>query len=272
MPTNFFDPIRNGITSGFLPDDERPAVALIQTCSRFASLNATLRSTAYFDGHDATADMMRQFLSMDDELEAWESSQQGKWLYETSTDSSLPPEAVFRQTYHRYSDVWTSRIWNHFRWARLLANQMLLEFVERYPMSAAGVVSLAQQDHCYETIRRMSIDVLTSVPTHYKHPRLTYHHLDAIQTHGGAGAGAVGIPHLMFHLQVAACAPGVPLDMWTWAVDVMETTWRELGMLHAKSLAELSRLHRAKLNDFVPEGIVLKIEPDLYTDCEGESE
>lgn len=262
MPANFFDPIRDGIASGYLPEDERPAVALIHTCSRFASLNAAVRSTIYIDRHDATAEMMRQLLSIDDELEAWETSQQGKWLYQTNSDASLPPEAVFRQTYHRYSDVWTSRIWNHFRWARLLVNQMLLEFVERYPASAAVMVSLAQKDRCYETIRRMAVDVLTSAPTHYKHPRLTYQHLDAIQTHGGAGAGAVGIPHLMFHLQVAACAPGVPLDMWTWAVDLMDTAWGELGMLHAKSLADLCRLHRAKLNDFVPDRI-LKIEPGL---------
>lgn len=271
MPANFFDPIRDGINSGFLPEDERPAVSLIHTCARFAGINAAVRSTAYIDRHDATADVMRQLLFIDDELEAWETSQEGKWLYETHTDSSLPPEAVFRQTYHRYSNVWTSRIWNHFRWVRLLTNQMLLEFVERYPVSATSVYPPAQQDRCYETIRRMAVDVLTSVPTHYKHPRLTYRHLDAIQTHGGAGAGAVGIPHLMFHLQVAACAPGVPLDMRTWAVDIMETAWGELGMLHAKSLAELSRNHWAKLNDFVPER-ALKIEPGVYPDCKGDFE
>lgn len=268
MPVNFFDPIRDGITSGFLPEDERPAVALISICSRFASLNAAVRSTAYIDKHDATASMMRQLLSIDDELEAWEASQQGKWLYETCRDPTLPPEAVFRHTYHHYSDVWTSRIWGHFRWARLLTNQMLLDFVGRYPGTAARVVSLTQQDRCYETIRRVAVDVLMSVPTHYKHPRLTYQHLDAIQTHGGAGAGAVGIPHLMFHLQVAACAPGVPLDVWTWAVELMETAWGDLGMLHAKSLAELSRRHRAKWNDFVPDGI-LKMEPGLYANCVG---
>lgn len=256
MPDNFFKPVRESITSGFLPEDERPAVALIHTCARFASLSASAKASIYTDGHGAAADVMLQLLSIDEELEAWESTQQGKWLYTTHIGSTLPPEAVFRQTYHRYSDVWTSRIWNHFRWVRLLTNQMLLEFDERYPVDAVGVLSLPQRDRCYETIRRQAVDVLTSVPTHYKHPRLTYRHLDAIQTHGGAGAGAVGIPHLMFHLQVAACAPGVPLDVWTWAVELMETAWGELGMLHAKSLAELSRYHRGKVDDFGLQGIL----------------
>lgn len=271
MPANFFDPVRDGITSGFLPEYERSAVAVLHICARFANLNATIRSAAYIDGHDATVDVMQQLLSMDDELQAWETSQQGKWLYETFTDPTLPPEAVFCQTYHRYSDVWTSRVWSHFRWTRLLANQTLLELVRQNPVSGAAVVSAATQDRCHETILRVAVDVLTSVPTHYKHPRLTYHHLDAIQTHGGAGAGAVGIPHLMFHLQVAACAPGVPRDVWAWAVDLMETAWGELGMLHAKSLAELSRHHRAKLNGFVS-GSIVKTEPDLYADCASEAE
>lgn len=273
MPDTFFDSIRDDIYAGILPEHELPGSELIHILGRFASLSATVRWTAYGDGQDATAEMMRRLLSVDEALREWENTQTGKWRYETHVDPSLPAEAVFRGTYHRYSDVWTSRIWNHFRWARLLNSQTLLEFVERYPSSAAGVVSVAMQDRVHETIRRLAVDVLISTPTHYKHPLLTYDHLDAIQTHGGAGAGAVGIPHLMFHLQVAACAPGVPYDVWKWAVDLMETCWGDLGMLHAKSLAEVSINHRANLDRYVPDRI-LKIEPGLdgYEDCDGEDE
>lgn len=273
MPDSFFDSIRDDIYAGILPEHELPGSTLIHILGRFASLSATVRWTAYGDGQGATAEMMRRLLSVDEELRAWEAAQTGKWLYETHVDASLPPAAVFRGTYHRYSDVWTSRIWNHFRWARLLTNQTLLEFAGRYPLSAAGVLSAARRDQVHEDIRRVAVDVLTSVPTHYKHPLLTYDHLDAIQTHGGAGAGAVGIPHLMFHLQVAACAPGVPYDVWKWAVDLMETAWGELGMLHAKSLAEVSKIHRANLDRFVPDRM-FKIEPGLCgdEDCDGEDE
>lgn len=274
MPDKFFESIREEVYEGFMPEDELPAVRLIHILSRFAGLNATVRHTAYANGHEATAELMRQLLSIDAAMEEWESAQGGKWLYETHVDLSLPAAAVFRGTYHRYSDVWTSRIWNHLRWARLLTNQMLLEFVGAYPTSAASVVSMARQDRMHETILRLAVDVLTSVPTHYKHPLLTFEHLDAIQTHGGAGAGAVGIPHLMFHLQVAACAPGVPHDLWRWAVDLMETAWGELGMLHAKSLADVSKNYRASLEDL--EGLspnrILKIEPGLDEDCDGEVE
>lgn len=259
MPDTIMDTIRQSLALGWVPPEEAPAVALIHTCVRFASLSATTRTHFYTDAAPAAAaDVMRQLLAIEEELEAWETtSQQGKWQYTTHTSSALPPEAVFHQTYHRYADVWTSRVWSHFRWARLLTNQLVLDFAERFPVAAASVPMTPEvRDRCYATIRRQAVNVLTSVPTHYKHPRLTYRHLDDIQTHGGAGAGAVGIPHLMFHLQVAACAPGVPWDVWKWAVDLMETAWGELGMLHAKSLAEKSRNHRANSDVFVPGGIV----------------
>lgn len=259
LPAKFFDWIRDGASSGFMPTDEQPGVDLIHLLARFVQLHAKTRAVVLIDGHESTAAIMRRLVELDVALAGWETAQEGKWRYEVHTDESLPPEGVYHQTYHRYADVWTSRIWNHYRWGRILTNQMLLDMVEKYPMTAASVVSLGQQDGHYETIRRLAVDILTSVPTHYKHPRLTWEHLDICQTHGGAGAGAVGIPHLMFHLQVAACAPGVSCDIWKWAVDLMETTWADLGMLHAKSLAEVSRSHRERLGRVIPEGI-LKME------------
>lgn len=248
-PSIFFESIRDGVAAGFVPDYELPGVSLIHTLARFTELSAKVRSTSYSDGRNSTADMMRQLLAVDEALDGWEWSQEGKWQYQTYTDASLPPEAVFQGTYHRYDDVWTSRIWNHYRWAHIVTNQMLLQFADRYPVSAAAVrLTPARRALLRAAISRLAVDLMTSVPTHYKHPRLTWSHLDAIQTHGGAGAGAVGIPHLMFHLQVAACAPGVPYDVWKWGVDTMEMVWAELGMLHAKSLAEISRKHRANLD------------------------
>lgn len=260
LPAKFFDWIRDGASSGFLPADEQPGVDLILILARFVQLYAKSHATAFIDGHETVAAVMRQLVALDLALGEWEATQQGKWKYEVHTDESLPPEGVYRQTYHRYTDVWTSRIWNHYRWGRILTNQMMLDMVEKYPMTAASVVSPGQRKGHYETIRRLAVDILTSAPTHYKHPRMTWEHLDICQTHGGAGAGAVGIPHLMFHLQVAACAPGISYEEWKWAVDLMETAWADLGMLHAKSLAELSRSHRESLNTIVPERI-LKVEP-----------
>ncbi|KKY39287.1 putative c6 zinc finger domain-containing protein [Diaporthe ampelina] len=258
-PENLFDWLREGKTSDMIPEDEKPGADLIPIIARFAQLNATLRTRAYADGDESTEQMLQQLLAVDTEMDRWESSQGGKWKYEVVSSPDLPREAIFRGRYHRYSDVWASRIWNHFRWARLLANQRMLELAAGDPRTATRI-PLREEQIC-ETVRRLAVDVLMSVPTHYRHPRLSREQLDAVQTHGGAGSAAFGIPHLTFQLRVAACAPGVPYDVWRWALDVLETVWAELGMLHAKSLAGVLRKHRDKLDRENLEGR-LKVESD----------
>lgn len=254
LPENFFDWLQESKTSALLPEDEKPGAELIPIIAKFAGLNTTLRTRAYADGDEPTKQMLLQLLAVDAEMDRWESSQGGKWKYEEVSSPELPREAVFRGRYHRYSDVWASRIWNHFRWARMLTNQRILELSAENPRaaSAAGLLtppgSPGWDERIYETVRRLAVDVLTSVPTHYRHPRLSWEELDTVQSHGGAGSGAFGLPHLTFQLRVAACAPGVPYDVWRWALDVLETVWRELGMLHAKSLADVLRKHRDKLD------------------------
>ncbi|POS73217.1 hypothetical protein DHEL01_v208391 [Diaporthe helianthi] len=273
LPENFFDWLLESKTLDLLPGDEKPGAELVSIIARFARLSATLRTTTLSDGHEATEQMLQQMLAVDAEMEGWESSQQGTWKYEVVSSPDLPREAVFRGSYHRYSDVWSSRIWNHLRWARLLANQQILELAAECPRAASGAAGFKgppgpipfQEDRVRETVRRLAVDVLTSVPTHYRHPRLSWEELDMVQTHGGAGSGAFGIPHLTFQLRVAACAPGVPYDVWRWALDTLETIWSELGMLHAKSLAEVLRRHRDKLDGEIAAGTKVKVERDADT-------
>ncbi|KAK7717588.1 hypothetical protein SLS64_003082 [Diaporthe eres] len=272
LPENFFDWLRESKTSDLLPEDEKPGADLIPIIARFARLNATLRTRVHADGDEPTEQMLQQLLAVDAEMDGWESSQEGKWKYEVVSSPDLPREAIFRGSYHRYSNVWASRIWNHYRWARLLTNQRILELVAENPRTAARAglkpppgIPL-QEERIRETVRRLAVDVLKSVPTHYRHPRLSREELDSVQSQGGAGSGAFGLPHLGFQLRVAACAPGVPYDVWRWALDVLETVWSELGMLHAKSLADELRKHRDKLDR---DSIKGKLKTERDEDSEG---
>ncbi|KAI7787983.1 hypothetical protein LA080_013288 [Diaporthe eres] len=269
---NFFDWLRESKTSDLLPEDEKPGADLIPIIARFARLNATLRTRVHADGDEPTEQILQQLLAVDAEMDGWESSQEGKWKYEVVSSPDLPREAIFRGSYHRYSNVWASRIWNHYRWARLLTNQRILELVAENPRTAARAglkpppgIPL-QEERIRETVRRLAVDVLKSVPTHYRHPRLSREELDSVQSQGGAGSGAFGLPHLGFQLRVAACAPGVPYDVWRWALDVLETVWSELGMLHAKSLADELRKHRDKLDR---DSIKGKLKTERDEDSEG---
>ena len=258
LPASYFGWVAAGTES--MPEDEKPAGVLLPIITRFVHLSAYARSNVFGDGRRDSADLIEQALQLDAELERWEREATGKWVFTLHEDKELPAKACFHGRYHVYADMWAARIWSHHRWARILVNQMILEFVDTYPTSGVRTVSAAQQSRCLAEIRRLARDVLISVPTHVKHPLLTADQRAKIQTHGGSGAGAAGVPATLFHLKVAACAPGVPREYWTWALSIMETVWGDMGMLQAKSLAEVLRAHQDALQRGSADGI-LKIEP-----------
>lgn len=97
----------------------------------------------------------------------------------------------------------------------------------------------AKQQNILATIRRVARDLLVSIPTHYRHPRLERKHRDLIdKTSGGAGIGVAGVPNLLFQIQVAGSAPGVPRHYTAFARNMLETIFADTGMLQARGLAE----------------------------------
>lgn len=258
LPATFFDwiAVSGEVVATSNPQD-RAATDLVVVISRYVHLTAFVRAHAFIDGRPKTTSVIRQALMLDGELDSWESRQEGKWLFGVSPDANLPLEAAFRGQCHTYTDMWVARVWNHYRWARIMVNQMILDFVHRYPASSLAIVSAAQQSRCLATMSRLAEDVLVSIPTHYRHPLLNDEQRRMLErTSGGAGVGAAGVPSMLHQLKVAACAPGVPHEFWAWGLNVLDTVWADLGMLQAKSLAEVMRAHHDKLKIQMPEGIL----------------
>lgn len=254
LPPSFFDWCR--ASNEICTPEDQPASDLVLLISRFVNLSAYVRGVAFSDGRNGTANVIRQLLEIDRDMETWEAERTGSWLCTIKEVKGFPPEAVFRGQYHVYSDIWTARTWSHYRWARILIQEMILEFVERYPMSSLGFVSVTQQEKLVANINRLAVEILQSSPCHYKDPRLSDEQQEIVQVLGGPSAGAVGVPAVVFHLKTAACAPGVSKEIWQWALNLMDTIWADLGMLHARSLAEVLRAHQDKLGKEVAEGLL----------------
>lgn len=189
-------------------------------------------------------------MQIEEKLAEWEQEQQlpeSTWAY-TAEEAVLPPECAFGNRYHVYRrGMASARIWNHYRWARILVNRTVLELTDH-----TQPLDLRDRDGRLETIRRMAEDILVSVPTHYRHPRLTRAQRDMIdrtcQLQGpgggpGGGIGAAGVPGLMAQLEVAGSAPGVPREYGEWAHQVMETVFADTGMVQAQRLAGQLRAH-----------------------------
>jgi hypothetical protein len=223
-------------------EPDKPSAELISVIARFVQLSAHVRSQVLVDGRPKTADMIRKALEIDEELDSWERRQKGAWtVVEERVDVLFPGQAVFDGCDHVYADMYIARVWNHYRWARTMVNQMLLESIDRFPVASAPLLMPKQQKQLsLDRIQRLARDTLVSTPSHYRHPSLQPAHCDYFdRTKGGAGIGIAGIPTLLFEVNIAGCAPGIPYRYRTWALGMLETIWADTGMFQARALANL---------------------------------
>ncbi|GAB1320260.1 hypothetical protein MFIFM68171_10470 [Madurella fahalii] len=242
IPATFFDWV--SMSAKMVSATDKPSAELIGIIIRLVQLSALVRSHPLVDGCQKTADVIRDALELERELDAWEQRQEGIWSAreEHIGGDFFPPEAVFQGCYHVYTDMYVARVWTHLRWSRIMVNQMLIESVEMFPVSSLPLISRPQQQLAQDHITRLARDTLVSVPSHYRHPYIQPVHCDYLdKTKGGAGMGAAGIPTLLFELKVASCAPGIPHHYRTWALRTIETVWRTTGMYQAKVLADIVR-------------------------------
>jgi hypothetical protein len=239
LPDTFFNWIET--IDNTVSERDRPSAELIKVIARFVQLSALVRSQPHIDGHPETAALIREALEINRDLEAWEGRQEGIWTVveeRAAADGFFPPDAVLDGCYHVYDNTYIARVWNHYRWAHTLVNQLLLESVARFPTSSAPLIPPDQQIRSLARIRQLARDILVSVPTHYRHPRLQPVHWDCFdKTKRGAVIGLAGVPTLLFGVKVAGCAPGVPARYRAWALDMLETAYRDTGMFQAKALA-----------------------------------
>ncbi|KAL0767473.1 hypothetical protein CaCOL14_009712 [Colletotrichum acutatum] len=241
MPPDFYDWVSYG-SQLQLPID-RPSTDLAVLIARFVETSSIIHNHVISDGRPKTASVIQQLLDLDKDLVSWENGLEGDWIYRIVHATHLPPKAVFQYEYHKYHDVWTARIWNYYRWCRILVNQNLLDLTNKNPVSSLSLVSAAARDEFLNVIRHLARDILISAPTHWRHPALDGPAQITVESPGGGGAGSAGLPALLFHLKVAGCAPGVPKDYWEWALGIIQTIWGDMGMLHARSMMEAMRAH-----------------------------
>ncbi len=263
LPDTFFDWVK--LSAESVPAEDTPAADLLQILAQFVQLSAVLRGRQMTDGRNETVDIIEKTLDFERKLEAWENQLEGIWLFSEEKAEGFPTDTVFQSKLHAYAEMWTARIWNHYRWCRLLINQMMLDFADRFPRSCRGQIPEARRKACLDTIRRMAQDTLTSIPTHWRHPRMGQHHREAIEKmSGGPGIGAAGLPSTLFHIKVAACGLGVPFEFYRWGLAILDTVWGDMGMLQAKALADLMRTEHQRqqaLLDADASPVVIKQEP-----------
>lgn len=131
------------------PEDDQIMSRLLLTLIDFINLSAYIHHQVLIDGRPDMVDHVVQALQLEARLIAWElgiTEKKGLWQYDVCETLKLPPEAVYKGRYHRYSDISTARIWGYYRWARILLNEMLLEFIDKCPNSVAAGLARLKMD------------------------------------------------------------------------------------------------------------------------------
>jgi hypothetical protein len=225
---------------------DAPSIDLGVLIAKFVDLSSAVRHTAFQDGQASTTSMIQQLVSVEQELANWEQGLQGLWLYRVAQAPQFPSEAVFQGEYHTYHDMWFARMWNHYRWARLLANQTIIELMDKNPISSSFIV-FPDRNQRIEVIHTLARDIMISIPTHWRHPLLGDRMPLPVERQGAAGSGAAGIIIVIFQLKTAACSINIPDEYWMWIQELLRCIWRDMGMLHAKNMMQEMESHRARV-------------------------
>jgi hypothetical protein len=221
-----------------------PSTDLGALVARFTDLAVFAHTHILSDGRPTTTSTMQELAELELEFQAWERKLDGDWLYTIEDGSHLPSEVIFQGEYHVYSEMWFARMWGHYRWARLLLHQELLELMDNNPISAQAVTIPLNRASIADIIKRMARDTLVSVANHWRHPKLPKHVAMTRVRQRGVGSGPAGIGILIYHIRAAACAPGVPLEYGDWAQSITGCIWRDMGMRRAKATMEDIEVHQ----------------------------
>ncbi|KAI1448231.1 hypothetical protein F5Y02DRAFT_301308 [Annulohypoxylon stygium] len=246
LPPSFFETLE--FCKQLMQDvPEGCSVDLGLAIARLLQLLKITERTILTDERSTTNDLMQQFLQLDDVFDSLENNLLEAFPY-SQNQGEYPPEAVFRGKWHKYNEVWGARLWNHYRWARILGIQRLVKFMADCPVSCSRIIPTARRTKCYITVERLAEDILVSTPSHWHHPVLGREDTEKFEAGGMGNSGAVGVPSLLWHLTVAGCAPNVPPEYWEWANNVLLVIWKQMGMKHAFALSELMEEHRTRLD------------------------
>jgi hypothetical protein len=136
------------------PPEILPGVDLIDILVRLAKFDAYL----HHKKPDARA-VVDSALFFEDELHKWETQLPTDWSFTVKESNTC--EHTFRGQYHVYRDMWVSRVFNHYRWARLLVNETIVSQVSKMARPTSNDVIQRQQ--ALDMISCMAIDICAGV-------------------------------------------------------------------------------------------------------------
>lgn len=200
------------------PPEILPGVDLVDIMVRFTKFDAYV----HHQKPDARA-VVDSALLFEDELREWETNLPVDWSFTVKESNTY--EYTFRGQYHVYKDMWVARIFNHYRWARLLANERIVSQISKMTQPTANDV--IQRQRALHTIACMAIEICAGAASQ-----------EAISAQGVAEDPSHipllnGTFMLLFPLGIAGGAAGSPDEVHDWVVGALERIGSTMGIRRA---------------------------------------
>jgi hypothetical protein len=194
---------------------------------RLANFRAAMASKGPFNS-DYSVPIL---LQLDSDLEKWAFALPSSWRYELHT--CIPQGDFYTLCYHKYPGFSIATVWNQYRIARCLVNDLLLTYLDSSPAVNSALHPLAlleQSNQIKETIWNACTDICASVPYFLRQMGQNY-----LQKPG------VGALEVMWALFICASMHCLPDEQRLWATKQLDKIGNGMGILQALTLANLTR-------------------------------
>jgi hypothetical protein len=211
----------------FLTDEQLIASSLWDIIVRLADFRAAMANKGPFSS-DYSVPVL---LQLDSDLEKWTFGLPSSWTYELRT--YVTQGNIYTPFYHRYSGFSIATVWNQYRVARCLVNELLLTYLDASsPASSALHPSslLEQSDRIKEIIRNICTDICASVPYFFR------------QTdQNDPQSPGIGAMEVMWALYICASMHCLPEEQRLWTIQQLEKIGYEMWITQALTLANLAK-------------------------------
>ncbi|KAF7596132.1 hypothetical protein BBP40_003394 [Aspergillus hancockii] len=166
-------------------------------------------------------DLMHRIAFLDDCLLKWKQSLPSRWTYQTIRGPPPPTsntKCCYPEVYHIYPDLWACNIWNFYRSARILLNQL-----------ACSSIDVAQAIRTYQTtdiVEQLAADIAASV-------------LYALETVGSDHYLGGFIIVWPLYLATNVSVPGSALREW--GINKLEEIGHQMGIGQGQYMARTLR-------------------------------
>lgn len=214
-----------------LPANDSPVSSLAEIIIRFVDLRGSIRSGETTDASTIIGDA----LLLETDLAEWRAALPSAWDYETriaaETDGAF--FGTYNGEYHIYKDYWIARMWDHYRWTRIMVHELILKYLENLPLPYAEKAE--QQQESLAIISHLACHICASVWSQLCLP-------DPSIPRSAPQLTSVFI--LLWPLRVAGSAVGVPETLHEWVLQFVENIGETMGIRQTKMVVITTKKQR----------------------------